>query len=137
MSDESYHHLAAYTLTHGDAAFIHQLVVDTQMAQTATATSKPIGVAFALAGLYLHLERGFTGRQVQLAHMKMARTRRAWPTFLLPASRGTITAADVMQHPEGPARDTAIEAWCADVWQAYHASRDAVIAFVREHAVVP
>jgi hypothetical protein len=53
---DAYHELCGYTLTHGDAAFIHQHVVDAFAAQHADAHSKPIGITFALAGLYLHLE---------------------------------------------------------------------------------
>ena len=52
----AYDELASYTLAHGDPAFIHQHVVDAFAAQHATDDSKPIGVAFALIGLYLHVE---------------------------------------------------------------------------------
>src|SRR5690348_4591092 len=64
---EAYHELACYTLVHSDPAFIHQFIVDAYAAQHANAHSKPISVAFALAGLYLHLERGYSGRQVRTA----------------------------------------------------------------------
>ena len=57
----AYDELASYTLIHGDPAFIHQHVVDAFGAQHATDHSKPIGVAFALIGLYLHVERGRSG----------------------------------------------------------------------------
>ncbi|HKN67515.1 MAG TPA: DUF5946 family protein, partial [Gemmatimonadaceae bacterium] len=89
---DAYDELCAYTLTHGDVTFIHQHVVDAWAAQHATPESKPIGVTFALAGLYLHVERQLTGRQVQLAHMRMAKQKRDWPAFILPESRGTMTA---------------------------------------------
>src|SRR5437762_13393080 len=55
-----FHELCYYTLSHNDRSFIHQVVVDAYAAQTADETSKPIGVAFALLGLYLHHERGYT-----------------------------------------------------------------------------
>lgn len=116
---EAYHHLSAYTLTLGDAEFIHQHVVDAWAVQHATTDSKPIGVFFGLAGLHLHLERGYNGREVQRAHMMMARTKRTWPTFSLPADRGAITAIDVMQRPEGDSRVGAIDQWCASVWAAF------------------
>ena len=60
----AYHELCCYTLTHGDPAFIHQHVVDAYAAQDASNTDNPIRLTFALVGLYLHVERGFTGRQV-------------------------------------------------------------------------
>jgi hypothetical protein len=65
--DDAYDELCAYTLTRGDVEFVHQLVVDARTAQQANATTKPIGIFFALVGLYLHVEHGWTGRQVQRA----------------------------------------------------------------------
>jgi hypothetical protein len=138
QDDESaYNELCAYTLAHADPAFIHQHVVDVWAAHTARPDSKPIGVAFALAGLYLHLEKGFSGRQVQRAHMQMARRKQVWPVFALPADRGAVTARDVMARAAGEERDQAIEAWCQAVWQAYAAERDAVIAFLEGAGLTP
>jgi hypothetical protein len=135
-SDEDvYHELCAYTLQRGDATFIHQHVVDAYGAQRATERSKPIGVAFALAGLYLHVERGCTGREVQQAHMRLAREKRSWPTFALPGQRGTVTVSDVMAAPPGPVRDAAIDTWCASVWTAFADHRDAVLAMLRPYGL--
>lgn len=124
--------LSAYTLTRGDADFIHQLVVDAFGAQHVTAESKPIGVAFALIGLYLHLERGYSGSQVQEAHMRLARRRTHWPAFVPPADTGEITVIDVMRSPPGATRDQAIEDWCRSVWDAWRASHASVAALLRE-----
>ena len=135
MTQAAYDELASYTLTHGDPAFIHQHVVDAFAAQHATATTKPITVAFALIGLYLHVERGFTGRQVQRAHMMLARRSRSWPIFPLPETRGTLTAAEVLAAPAGPARDRAISEWCASVWSAYAEIAPEVAALAREHGL--
>ena len=134
---DAYDELCCYTLAHGHPDFIHQHVVDARAAQMADAAVKPIAITFALAGLYLHLEKGFTGRQVQLAHMKMARAKHQWPSFALPDDRGAITPADVMRAPEGAARDAAIDAWCASVWSAYSASRDTIDTLLRQHGVTP
>jgi hypothetical protein len=133
---EAYHELQCYTLTHGDPAFIHQYVVDAWMAQHADAGTKPIGITFALVGLYLHLEHGFTGRAVQLAHMKLGRTKQRWPPFVLPSDRGAMTARDVMAAPTGPARDRAIDAWAASVWAPFQGSRPTVAALLRQHGVI-
>src|SRR5262249_50414598 len=62
---EAYYELAGYTLVHPDPAFIHQYIVDAYAAQHADAHCKPISISFALAGLYLHLERGYSGKAVQ------------------------------------------------------------------------
>src|SRR4051794_21318189 len=104
--------LSAYTLSHGGAEFIHQHVVDAWQAQHATAASKPVTVFFSLAGLYLHLERGFSGREVQRAHMQLARQSKQWPTLQLPAGRGSVTVVDVMSAPPGDERDRMIRMWC-------------------------
>jgi hypothetical protein len=128
---DAYDELASYTLTRGDRAFIHQHVVDAFAAQHATTSTKPIALAFALIGLYLRVERGFTGRQVQRAHMMLAKRSRSWPTFALPERRGTMTAADVVLAPPGPERDRAIDAWCAAVWDAYRDVASAVAALAR------
>jgi len=123
----AYDELQCYTLAHGYGAFIHQHVVDTWMAQHADEATKPIGLTFALVGLYLHLEQGFSGREVQLAHMALGKEKRPWPSIPLPQERGDVSALDVMTAPPGPERDRAIDAWAASVWTAFHASH-AVIA---------
>ena len=129
---EACEQLQYYTLGHGDPKFIHQHVVDAWAAQHADEHTRPIALTFALVGLYLHLERGRSGRQVQQAHMRLARRRRAWPSFPLPRERGPITAVEAHAAPAGTARDRAIDAWCASVWRAYAASHDAVAALLRE-----
>src|SRR5205085_6003826 len=96
LDRDAYDELCAYTLTHGDPSFIHQHVVDAFAAQHADASSKPIGVTFALVGLYLQLEKHFSGREVQRVHMQLARRKRVWPAFVIPSRRGAMTAIDVM-----------------------------------------
>lgn len=118
--------LSCYTLAHGAPEFIHQHAVDAQAAQTAGDHARPIALAFALMGLFLHFERGLNGREVQLAHMRMGRTKQAWPAFALPRDRGAITAAEVMCAAPGPDRDAMIHAWCRSVWQAHAANHAAV-----------
>jgi hypothetical protein len=133
---DAYHELCGYTLTHGDPAFVHQHVVDAWAAQQADETTKPIGLTFALVGLYLHLEKGFSGRQVQRAHMQLARRRRAWPAFALPLDRGTMTARDVLAAPGGAERDRAIDEWCRSVWTAFSTHRHAIDGLLRENAIL-
>lgn len=128
--------LQCYTLTLGDPTFIHQHVVDAWTAQHTGSGDKPIALAFALAGLHLHLQRGFTGREVQRAHMAMARATKEWPRFPIPEERGTVTALDVMRTAPGPDRVQAIDAWCASVWTAFHESHQAVADLVERHGRV-
>lgn len=118
-----------------DEAFIHQHVVDAWMAQHADETTKAIGLTFALIGLYMHVEKGFSGRQVQQAHMAMGRQKRSWPRILLPAGRGSITAADVMSAAPGAARNQAIDAWASSVWRAFQDSRPALAGLLAEYGI--
>jgi hypothetical protein len=134
--EDFYHELSAYTLSHGDPAFVHQYIVDAHGAQTANAGDKPVRLAFSLIGLYLHVERGFTGREVQRVHKALGDRTHSWPLFPLPAHRGAMTAADVLKEPAGEARDRAVDAWCRSVWTAYEASKPAVVALLRQHGVV-
>jgi hypothetical protein len=112
--------LAAYTLTHGDRNFIHQHVVDAYAAQHACLATKTIGPAFAVIGLYLALEEGFTGRQVQRAHMDLARLKKQWPKLEPPRDYAILTVADVMKADPGEPRDAAIMKWAAAVWNTWH-----------------
>jgi len=133
---DAYNDLQAYTLAHGDPAFIHQHVVDTWTAQHAGSETKPIGLAFSLIGLHLQVDHGYTGRQVQRVHMLLGRGgRKEWPAFILPRERGDITAVHVMAAPAGPGRDRAIDAWGAAVWAAYAESHAAVAELLRRHGV--
>lgn len=133
---DAYHDLCYYTLAHGDPSFIHQHVVDAFAAQSADEHDKPIRLTFALVGLYLHVEKEFSGRQVQLAHMKLARRKQMWPIFVLPHQRGLITAADVMAAPAGSGRDGVIHEWCVCVWQAFLGSRPAVVSLLGANGIV-
>ena len=132
---DAYNALCCYTLERGDPEFIHQHVVDAYAAQNANEQTKPIGLTFALVGLYLHAERGFTGRQVQLAHMALAKRRQTWPPFALPHDRGAMTVLDVMAQPEGTARDQAIHDWSTSVWAAFQDSRTAIAELLRRNDV--
>ena len=111
--------LTYYTLAHGDPAFIHQHVVDAYGAQHVRQSASTIGAAFTLAGLYLAVERRFTGRQVQKMHMRMARTSKQWPRFDPPENVGPLTVADVLAVAAGPGRDEKLSQWCASVWRAW------------------
>ena len=132
---EAYNELSAYTLTHGDPAFIHQHVVDAFAAQHAHKSTKPITLTFALVGLYLHVEKGRTGRRVQLVHMQLAQRKRQWPEGSLPSARGTMTVEDVVRSRPGVERDRAIDGWCASVWQAFSSYRDAIVKLLGEYGL--
>jgi hypothetical protein len=128
--EQAYHQLLAYSFQ-SQHYLVHQHVVDAYAAQTASEQSKAITVVFALAGLYLHIERGYTGPEAERAHMRMVRARKDWPRLPLPKERGAITAAEVMRFPKGAERDVAIERWSRAVWEAWREQHDVVAELVR------
>jgi Family of unknown function (DUF5946) len=129
-----YNELAYYTLSHPDPSFLHQNIVDAYTAQHATEHTKPIAVVFALIGLYLYLEKNFTGKQVQRIHMQLGTPRRKWPQLTPPRERGAITVSAVMAASPGKERDEMIRNWCASVWEAWQASHDQIRGLAKEEA---
>uniref|UniRef100_Q01N72 Uncharacterized protein n=1 Tax=Solibacter usitatus (strain Ellin6076) TaxID=234267 RepID=Q01N72_SOLUE len=130
----AYDELYLYTMDR--PGFILQHVVDAFAVQTATTAGKPIAVVFGLAGIYLHLEKQFSGREVQQAHIKLGRRKREWPAIQLPQDRGSMTAGDVLAAPAGPERDGAIDDWCRSVWSAFGENRQTIIALLRGYQIV-
>ena len=124
-----------YVYTMGRPGFILQHVVDAFAVQTANNESKPISVVFGLIGLYLHVEKQFSGRQVQEVHMKLGRNKREWPSLQLPKDRGNVTAMDVRGASAGPERDMAIDTWCRAVWSACKGNRKIIVELLGEHGI--
>jgi len=118
--------LSYYTLAHGDPRFIHQHLVDAYGTQHVRQSKSTIGAAFALAGLYLAVERGFTGRQVQKIHILMAAKSKQWPRFDPPEQVGPLTVADALAVEPGPDRDEKLMEWSASAWDAWSAQHDRV-----------
>ncbi|HKW31543.1 MAG TPA: DUF5946 family protein [Candidatus Acidoferrum sp.] len=104
-----------YVYTIGRPGFVLQHVVGAFVVQTANGDTKPMGVVFGLVGLYLHLKKQFSGRQVQEVHMKLGPRKREWPEINLPKDRGSMTVVDVLAVPAGAERDQAIDNWCRSV----------------------
>ncbi|MEN6341950.1 MAG: DUF5946 family protein [Methanospirillum sp.] len=114
-----YSDLQSYTVAKRDPAFMHQHAVDAYAAQHAGGPTRNIAVAFGLIGLYLALERRYTGRQVQLAHMRIAKARKEWPRLEQPAETVGFTALDVLRARTDAERDRMIERWMAAVWETW------------------
>jgi hypothetical protein len=133
IQDDRYSELAYYTLAHPDPAFIHQHIVDAYTAQHADETTRPIAVVFALIGLYLHLEKNYSGRQVQRAHMQLAKWPNTWPKLPIPTERSEISIEDVLAAGAGPARDAMIDRWCKAVWKSWQESHPAIISIAQKH----
>jgi hypothetical protein len=128
-----YNELACYTLELRDAEFIHQHVVDAYAVQHAGPQTKPIAIVFGLMGLFLHLEKNFTGHQVQRAHMEMARKRKHWTAPPIPQRHSAaIHVGDVLAAPPGTERNAMIRRWCQAVWQDWQHARPQIEALARE-----
>jgi hypothetical protein len=134
---QAYDELCDYTIEHArrHGTFIHQHVVDAYAAQHADASTKPITLVFSLMGLYMHVERGYSGKEVQRMHLAMGRNRGAWPPLRLPAERGSITVVDVMSFPPGPERDHAIAAWCRSVWEVFSINRETIAELLVSYGI--
>ena len=137
VEQEAYDELSAYSLMRGDATFIHQHVVDAFAVQYSDEQTKPIKLTFGLVGLYLKIEKQFSGRRVQLAHMQMGRKKHVWPAFDIPADRGTMTPSDVIAAAPGQERDSAIDAWCLSVWAPWQSNGRAIANLLEQHEVIP
>ena len=134
-ADECQHlrdELSFYTLTRGDAFFIHQVLVDAYAAQHANINTKPIATAFALIGLHLLLDCGYTGKEVQLAHMRLAKRSKVWPSFIPPKGTGELTVKDVLAVKPGTERDAMIRTWAASVWAAWKKEHDTVAELTKK-----
>ena len=127
-----YNQLAFYTLELGDSEFIHQHIVDAFACQHAGPGSKPIAIVFGLMGLYLFLEKNFTGRQVQRAHMRMARARKHWIAPPIPERHTGLGVAEVLAAAPGPERRDMIRRWCQTVWQNWQHARPMIAALAQE-----
>jgi hypothetical protein len=127
-----YHDVLYSTLALQDPAFTHQVAVDAYAAQHAGPRVKPISTTFALVGLYLVRERGFTGRQVQRVHMALAPKSKEWPRFLPPDDRTWLT----VQHPAGSPDERKVDAireWSRSVWQIWKPENERIAALLRTH----
>lgn len=127
-NQELYHELAYYTLSHKGNTFIHQHIVDAFTAQEADEKTKPIAIVYALAGLYLYLEKKYTGREVQLAHVTMSKGSKEFEKIILPENRGIITIKNVLETSPGTERDQMIHQWCLSVWKVYSSEQNKVIS---------
>lgn len=118
--------LTAYDLERGRPDFPHQHVVDAYAVQHTGPPAKPVALWFGLVGLHLAFEHGWTGRQVQVAHGKLARLDTRVPDLPLPAERVAVTVSHVLNAAAGDERDTAIVDWASSVWRSRRLLHDAV-----------
>jgi hypothetical protein len=125
--DRLYGEVAGYT--HQHAALLgrwHQTCVDAYGAQHIGEQTPPIATAFTLNGLYLVLERGFSGFQAREAHGHLANTVDSWPRFTPPPEVGEVTVFDVALASSPEEHIELVRRWGRSVWAAWHHVHDQV-----------
>ena len=120
--------LTAYNLQQSSDDFGHQVAVDSYAAQHPGPPAKRVTLWFALAGLYLALEEGWTGRQVQVAHQRLARLDKVGPDLDHPVVPRGMTVGDVMAANAGDDRNTALINWARVVWKAWSPCHSVIAA---------
>lgn len=105
---------------------LHQLTVDAYAAQHAGDPSPPISTAFALIGLHLALDEGWSGSAVRAAHQFLAARNPTWPLFGAPEGSDWLTVADVALARNPVAHAERVERWAASVWNAWQPSHAAI-----------
>lgn len=113
-----YHELSANFIMSPDVTFRTQHAVDAYGAQHSGNRVKNIRTAFSLIGLYLAVEREYTGRQVQHAHMELAKGNIKWSSFILPIGPYSLSVADVLNVDEVKRNEMLME-WSKDVWDTW------------------
>ena len=128
---ELLHKLSYYTLELRDPEFIHQLIVDTYMAQHFGQKVKPIGITFALVGLYLVNEKGYTGKMVQDVHVQLARVNASknWPYFPEPTKKASLTVKSILESTD---KNKAIRDWSESVWEIWKDQKAQIAEILRQ-----
>jgi hypothetical protein len=130
-----FHRLSGIHFDEADPAFIHQVAVDCYGAQHAGGPAKPIAAVFALVGLCLHLEHGFTGKQVQAAHTALGRTQKHWPALPAPTARFPVTVESVVACATASSRTVQLKVWAQATWEAWRGEQMWVRSIVRLHGL--
>ncbi len=109
--------LSFFTLSNNDKRFIHQLIVDAYGAQHAGGCTKDITVIFALIGLCLVVERNYTGKQVQLLHIRISKQN--WSYLEPPKHPASIKINDVVKVITDSQKELLIHNWVKAVWDSW------------------
>ncbi len=120
---ELFGELSAYHYSRLDPTFTHQLAVDAYGAQHSGPDTPTISTAFALIGLYLAIEHGRTGLEVQRAHMILAKQGITWPQLDRPESLGEVTVEDVLLADDDE-HDAILANWARSVWAGWDESHE-------------
>ena len=136
---ECYHafsDLQSYTVSLQDPGFIHQHVVNACAAQHTGGTTRPITVAFGLIGLYPALEKGYTGREGERAHMRIAKAGNDWLLTDPPGRCAALNVMDVLQAGNNEEKDVIIRKWMSAVWASW-AGRQQWVRVITDELLQP
>ena len=115
----TYGALTSFIAAHpAELAVWQQSAVDAFTLQHLTSVMPPIRQAFALNGLYLVFELGFTGLQARAAHSHLANTVRNWTAYDRAGAVGELTVSDVSIGSVDHCVDD-MASWGRTVWDAW------------------
>jgi hypothetical protein len=127
MRQELYMTVVGHELTHiPKLGRLHQLTEDAYGAQHAGPRVPAIGMAFALIGLHLVLDAGWSGTAVRAAHQYLAAHYKNWPRFTAPGQPAVLTVAHVAGSPTPEVHASRVRAWAASVWESWSTEHQAV-----------
>jgi hypothetical protein len=105
---------------------LHQLTEDAYAAQHAGPRVPPIAMAFALIGLHLALDEGWSGTGVRSAHQYLAAHHKDWPHFAPPREPAALTIADIAGSHTPEEHASRVRAWATSVWESWSTEHLAV-----------
>lgn len=80
-----------------------------------------------LVALYLQLEKGYVGNQVNVALQRVLKFANEFVWLEPPTPNGTLTIADVLKAVTPQEQANAIENYARDIWRAWQAHRATVL----------
>jgi hypothetical protein len=110
----------------------HQLLVDTYAAQHAGDRSPAIATAFALIGLCLTLDHGWSGIDVRDIHQQLASRYRDWPSFSRPPGQVDTTIQDLALAGSPADYAAILQRWAGAVWAWWREEHRRVEALLGE-----
>lgn len=85
-----------------------------------------------LVALYLQLEKGFHGNQVNAPMQRVLRYADQFTWLEPPTPNGTLTIADILQAQTLQAQADAIESYARDIWHAWQIHRAIVVKWANQ-----
>lgn len=80
-----------------------------------------------LVALYLQLEKGYSGEQVNAALQRVLKFANEFVWLEPPTPNGTMTIADVLRAQTPEEQANAIEKYARDIWSAWQVHRETVL----------